>query len=80
MFKILGAVGRLHHRALLATLTATASSLVGQKVSFKSKTYDEVYDLAVIGGGSGGLSTAFEGAKHGLKTIVIDYVEEAPSP
>jgi pyruvate/2-oxoglutarate dehydrogenase complex dihydrolipoamide dehydrogenase (E3) component len=30
--------------------------------------------LAVIGGGSGGLATAFEAAKHGLKTIVIDYV------
>lgn len=43
------------------------------------KKYEEMYDLAVIGGGSGGLSTAFEASGHGVKTIVIDYVEEAPS-
>lgn len=68
-------LGKLHHRALLGTLTMAASSLVGKKIGLSSKKYDEVYDLAVIGGGSGGLSTAFEASRHGLKTIVIDYVE-----
>lgn len=38
------------------------------------KHYDQVYDLAVIGGGSGGLATAFEANKHGLEVIVIDFV------
>jgi hypothetical protein len=41
------------------------------------KHYDQVYDLAVIGGGSGGLATAFEANKHGLEVIVIDFVEES---
>ena len=40
-----------------------------------TKTYDKMYDLAVIGGGSGGLATAFEANEHGLDVIVIDYVE-----
>ena len=39
-----------------------------------TKSYDKVYDLAVIGGGSGGLATAFEANEHGLDVIVIDYV------
>lgn len=34
--------------------------------------------MAVIGGGSGGLATAFEAAKYGLKVIVVDYVDETP--
>ena len=42
-----------------------------------TKSYDKVYDLAVIGGGSGGLATAFEANEHGLDVIVIDYVEES---
>lgn len=41
------------------------------------KSYDKEYDLAVIGGGSGGLATAFEANKHGLNVIVIDFVEES---
>jgi thioredoxin reductase (NADPH) len=41
------------------------------------KHYDHLYDLAVIGGGSGGLATAFEANKHGLNVIVIDFVEES---
>ncbi|CAK65577.1 unnamed protein product (macronuclear) [Paramecium tetraurelia] len=33
-----------------------------------------VFDVAVIGGGSGGLAFALEGAKLGLKIAVFDYV------
>jgi glutamate dehydrogenase/leucine dehydrogenase len=40
-----------------------------------TKPYDQVYDLAVIGGGSAGLATATEANDHGLKVLVIDYVE-----
>jgi pyruvate/2-oxoglutarate dehydrogenase complex dihydrolipoamide dehydrogenase (E3) component len=40
-----------------------------------TKKYDKEYDLAIIGGGSGGLATAFEASKYGLSVIVIDYVE-----
>ncbi|CAD8124401.1 unnamed protein product [Paramecium sonneborni] len=34
----------------------------------------EVFDVAVVGGGSGGLAFALEGAKLGLKIAVFDYV------
>ena len=51
-------------------------SLIKDPLSF-SKSYDKVYDLAVIGGGSGGLATAFEANSHGLDVIVIDYVEQS---
>ena len=34
--------------------------------------------MAVIGGGSAGLATAFEAARHNLKVVVIDYVSESP--
>ena len=38
---------------------AFTSSFIKDPLSI-TKTYDKVYDLAVIGGGSGGLATAFE--------------------
>ena len=64
-------------RALIGTLTLSfASSFVANPLN-KKKTYDDIYDLAVIGGGSGGLATAFEANKHGLNVIVIDFVEES---
>jgi heterodisulfide reductase subunit A-like polyferredoxin len=33
------------------------------------------YDLAVIGGGSGGISAVLEAKKLGLRSILFDYVE-----
>jgi len=36
------------------------------------------YDLAVIGGGSGGLAAAKEAAKHGKKVVVFDFVKPSP--
>ena len=33
------------------------------------------YDLAVIGGGSGGMAAAKEAAKHGARVILFDYVK-----
>lgn len=34
-------------------------------------------DVAVIGGGSGGISFAFEASKLGLQTVLFDYVKES---
>lgn len=62
-------------KALVSTLSVAFASSFSKKPSASVKTYDSVYDLAVIGGGSGGLATAFEANKHGLKVIVIDFVE-----
>lgn len=33
------------------------------------------YDVAIIGGGSGGLAFALEAQKLGLKVIVFDFVD-----
>lgn len=74
MLKKIEMLGRLHHKALVSTLTAAASSMIGSSISLNEKKFDELYDLAVIGGGSGGLATAFMAAESGLKTIVIDFV------
>lgn len=37
------------------------------------------YDLVVIGGGSGGLSTAREAVKHGAKVACLDFVKPSPA-
>lgn len=74
MIKKIQALALMHKKALTsAFLSVSASS--AKTFSSNAKKYDELYDLAVIGGGSAGLATAFEASKHGLKTIVIDYVE-----
>ncbi|XP_037869126.1 thioredoxin reductase 1, mitochondrial isoform X5 [Bombyx mori] len=44
--------------------------------SLASRTYD--YDLAVIGGGSGGLACAKEAVNLGAKVTVLDYVTPSP--
>ncbi len=33
------------------------------------------FDLAVIGGGSGGMACAKKAAKHGAKVVLFDYVD-----
>lgn len=62
-------------KAIASTISVVFASSTSKKTSASTKTYDSLYDLAVIGGGSGGLATAFEANKHGLKVIVIDFVE-----
>ena len=77
MIRKIQTLGNIHKKILLTSLASAASSFVQRSVRMEKK-YDEEYDLAVIGGGSGGLATAFEASRFGLKTIVIDYVEESP--
>ena len=77
MIQTLKYVGKMHKQLFVSALTAAASTFVPRSVR-TAKKFDEEYDLVVIGGGSGGLATAFEANKHGLKTIVIDFVEESP--
>lgn len=69
----------------LETIRRSFMGAVGMALSYSflnhplamTKHYNHYYDLAVIGGGSGGLATAFEANKHGLNVIVIDFVEES---
>jgi thioredoxin reductase (NADPH) len=70
-----GAATALKRSLLSAASVAFSASFVKDPLAV-SKKYGSVYDLAVIGGGSGGLATAFEANKHGLNVIVIDFVEE----
>jgi hypothetical protein len=42
------------------------------------KIHNTHYDIAIIGGGTGGLSLALESQKLGLKPIIFDYVEPTP--
>ena len=74
MLTNLKALTCIQRKSFVKLITASASSLVGSSINLNQKKFDELYDLAVIGGGSGGLATAFQAAEHGLKTIVIDYV------
>ena len=61
MIKVFSAIGKVHRKMFLSSLAAAAYSFQGNTVSaMGQKKYEDTYDLAVIGGGSGGLSTAFE--------------------
>ncbi|KAL5266697.1 hypothetical protein ACHWQZ_G003913 [Mnemiopsis leidyi] len=42
------------------------------------RAHDFNFDLAVLGGGSGGLACAKEAAKHGAKVVVFDFVQPTP--
>lgn len=77
MMRKIQAAGLMHRKALVGAFLWVSAS-TSKILASSPKKYDDVYDLAVIGGGSGGLATAFEASKHGLRTIVIDYVEESP--
>lgn len=59
------------------TLLALASIFgISQGYSHLNSTKHEMtdYDVAVIGGGSGGLSFSFEAKKQGLSTVVFDFM------
>jgi hypothetical protein len=58
MIKKIQALSLIHKRAIISAFMSTAT-ITSKKVELSGKKYDEVYDLAVIGGGSGGLATAF---------------------
>lgn len=45
---------------------------------FFAEQDSSVYDLVVIGGGSGGLAAAKEAANLGAKVAVLDYVKPSP--
>ena len=63
-------------KSLALTFVSTFMNSIARNSTFATiKKYQQEYDLAIIGGGSGGLATAFEASKHGVKVIVIDFVE-----
>jgi thioredoxin reductase (NADPH) len=49
---------------------------LAEKVGLKTRADTQFYDLAIVGGGPGGLAAAVYGASEGLKTVMID--REAP--
>ncbi|GBP63590.1 Thioredoxin reductase 1, mitochondrial [Eumeta japonica] len=50
--------------------------LITRRAFGTNTTYD--FDLAVIGGGSGGLACAKEAVNHGARVAVLDYVTPSP--
>ena len=53
--------------------TASSSSSSSSSSSETKSSYE--YDLAVIGGGSGGMACAKEAARHGARVVLFDYVK-----
>ena len=56
-------------------------SPISSDTSYESRTSSGetfTHDLAVIGGGAGGLSAAKEAAKAGFNVVLFDYVEPSP--
>jgi thioredoxin reductase (NADPH) len=49
---------------------------LAQKIGLRTRAETQFYDLAIVGGGPGGLAAAVYGASEGLKTVMID--REAP--
>ena len=49
---------------------------VAQRVGLRTRAQTDFYDLAIIGGGPGGLAAAVYGASEGLHTVMIE--REAP--
>ncbi len=49
---------------------------VAQKVGLRTRAQTDFYDLAIIGGGPGGLAAAVYGASEGLHTVMVE--REAP--
>ena len=58
MIKTIQSLTRLHKQLFCSFLASASFSFIPRSVQTATK-YDQLYDLAVIGGGSGGLSTAF---------------------
>ncbi len=49
---------------------------LAEKIGLRTRSETQFYDLAIVGGGPGGLAAAVYGASEGLKTVMID--REAP--
>ncbi|MGA3089193.1 MAG: FAD-dependent oxidoreductase [Terriglobales bacterium] len=49
---------------------------IAQKVGLRTRAQTDFYDLAIVGGGPGGLAAAVYGASEGLHTVMIE--REAP--
>jgi thioredoxin reductase (NADPH) len=55
-----------------ATMQAPAPSAVAEKIGLKTQAVKQFYDLAIVGGGPGGLAAAVYGASEGLTTVMIE--------
>jgi thioredoxin reductase (NADPH) len=57
-------------------LFQSSPAALAQKIGLRTRAETQFYDLAIVGGGPGGLAAAVYGASEGLKTVMID--REAP--
>jgi thioredoxin reductase (NADPH) len=54
----------------------SSSAQLAEKIGLRTRAETQFYDLAIVGGGPGGLAAAVYGASEGLTTVMID--REAP--
>lgn len=64
------------HNTLMLFVMYHTISLTASQMHLVDGTFE--YDLAVIGGGSGGLACAKEAVNLGAKVAVLDYVTPSP--
>ena len=74
---VFGQLVKAHPRRILRRHMSLAS-LFGDEDDDRSADAKTHYDVAVIGGGSGGMAASFEAARLGLSTVLFDYVEPSP--
>lgn len=55
-----------------ATMDRPASQAVAEKIGLQTQAGKQFYDLAIVGGGPGGLAAAVYGASEGLSTVMIE--------
>nr|AIC37512.1 thioredoxin reductase [Dugesia japonica] len=65
---------KLGRYAIIITYSAVRSFSTGLKMNYNASNSAKIYDLVVIGGGSGGLACAKEAAIFGKEVAVLDYV------
>ena len=57
-------------------LHAPDAQTLGEHIGLETKAKEEFYDLAIVGGGPGGLAAAVYGGSEGLRTVLVE--KEAP--
>jgi thioredoxin reductase (NADPH) len=55
-----------------STMVAPSASAVAARVGLHTQAGKQFYDLAIVGGGPGGLAAAVYGASEGLNTVMIE--------
>ena len=59
-----------------ARFTAPEPADIAEQIGLTATARKDFYDLAIVGGGPGGLASAVYGGSEGLRTVLIEKEEE----